>query len=79
MRSDLTTDEIADIHEAMCQDGAIEFFQKAKAICENMDACTKCPLGEFCMEEMNRLEDEADFVRKVMEYKTYQGILTIII
>ena len=49
--------------------GAIEFLQKAKAICENMDACIKCPLGDFCMAEMNDLDDEADLVRKVMEYR----------
>ena len=49
--------------------GAIEFLQKAKAICDNMDACIKCPLGDFCMAEMNDLDDEADLVRKVMEYQ----------
>ena len=49
--------------------GAIEFLRKAKEICDNMDACIKCPLGEFCMAEMNRLDDEADLVREVMAYQ----------
>ena len=49
--------------------GAIEFLQKAKAICENMDACGRCPLNEMCSVEMNMVDDEADLVRKVMEYQ----------
>jgi len=36
MNSNLTSDEIADVHEVMCMTGAIEFLRKAKAICEGL-------------------------------------------
>ena len=73
MKSDLTVDKIADIHEAMCQDGAIEFLRKAKAICESFplsdDMCDECFMKDFCKYEIGEIENEADLVRKVMEYR----------
>lgn len=70
MKSDLTVDEIADIHEAMCQDGAIEFLQKAKAICEDIGDCRECFLRDkFCGQMTYEICNEADLVRKVMGHQ----------
>jgi hypothetical protein len=73
MNSILTADEIADVHEAMCMTGAIEFLRKAKAICDSKQTCYKCPLTDFCG-GLSELEDEADLVRKVMDYQIKEDI-----
>ena len=49
--------------------GAIEFLQKAKAICENEGDCSTCPMGVLCITDISILNDEADLIRKVMEYR----------
>ena len=68
MNSNLTSDEIADVHEVMCMTGAIEFLRKAKAICDNTHPCAdECPLNDWCHHEDDM--NEADLVRKVMEYR----------
>ena len=48
--------------------GAIEFLQKAKAICLNRTSCGKCPLVNAC-NGFGNITDEADLVRKVMNYR----------
>ena len=51
--------------------GAIEFLQKAKAICVSItnvtDPCEGCPINGLCIPE--DIENEADLVRKAMEYR----------
>lgn len=69
MNSDLTADEIADVHEVMCMTGAIEFLQKAKAICKTYPWCSKCPFCGNCINDVENITDEADLVRKVMNYQ----------
>lgn len=49
--------------------GAIEFLQKAKAICQSQVMCHKCPLYSECGNDFDEITDEADLVRKVMEYR----------
>lgn len=50
--------------------GAIEFLRKAKEICESVPLlhCKECPLDSICG-EMANMTDEADLVRKVMDYR----------
>lgn len=53
--------------------GAIEFLRKAKAICEST-TCGKCPLdNDICLKNVADIENEADLVRKVMEYRLEDG------
>ncbi len=55
--------------------GAIEFLRKAKAICKSQPselACQGCPISEWCLPPENII-DEADHVRKVMEYRLEDG------
>lgn len=56
--------------EAKWQDGAIEFLQKAKAICESVPelCCGECPMTEW-RGEMNNIKNPANIVRKVMEHR----------
>lgn len=50
--------------------GAIEFLCKAKAICEDAGDCRECLLRDkFCGQMTYEICDEADLVRKVMEYR----------
>ena len=49
--------------------GAIEFLRKAKAICENQEHCTNCPIFDFCLCDMDDIENEADLVHTVMDYE----------
>ena len=55
--------------------GAIEFLRKAKAICESItngtNPCEDCPINGLCIPE--NIENEADLVRKVMEYRLEDG------
>ncbi|MBH1941660.1 hypothetical protein I5677_12225 [Mobilitalea sibirica] len=52
--------------------GAIEFLRKAKAICE-IRGCIgvkdKCPAYNLCHTSAGKITDEADLVRKVMDYR----------
>ena len=49
--------------------GAIEFLRKAKAICNEQQICNKeCPIYEECGKSYYDT-NEADLVRKVMEYR----------
>lgn len=48
--------------------GAIEFLRKAKAICNSKPTCYKCQIKELC-QGISELEDEADLVHKVMDYR----------
>jgi hypothetical protein len=49
--------------------GAIEFLRKAKAICKEQATCgIDCPLDELCG-CAHGMTDEADLVRKVMDYR----------
>ena len=49
---------------------AIEFLRKAKAICESVPIhhCKECPLDDICG-EFGNMTDEADLVRKVVDYQ----------
>ena len=50
--------------------GAIEFLRKAKAICDSRDSCVNCPVDDLCLCGIDNWDDdEADLVRKVMEYR----------
>lgn len=49
--------------------GAIEFLRKAKAICEDNSDCVICPIADFCLTDMDNITDEAELVRKVMDYQ----------
>lgn len=49
--------------------GAIEFLRKAKAICESAYTCKNCPIYNELCGVTEDIEDEADLVRKVMEYR----------
>jgi hypothetical protein len=56
--------------------GAIEFLQKAKAICDSKpvsNGCKGCPLQSFCNNDIALMTDESDLVRKVMEYRINQS------
>jgi hypothetical protein len=55
--------------------GAIEFLRKAKAICNSRDVGCQankdigvCPVNKLCWDYISNV-DEADLVRKVMEYQ----------
>lgn len=54
---------------------AIEFLQKAKAICRSMpnvgNPCKDCPINDYCIPA--DVTDEADLVRKVMSYQIEEG------
>ena len=53
--------------------GAIEFLRKAKAICDEQEDCNKeCPIYEECGQPYCDI-NEADIVRKVMEYRLEDG------
>lgn len=52
--------------------GAIDFLRKAKAICLNRTSCGKCPLVNAC-NGFENITDEADIVRKVMDYRLEDG------
>jgi adenine-specific DNA glycosylase len=52
--------------------GAIEFLRKAKAICNSKPTCHKCILSDYCGDIGNTDTDEADLVRKVMDYPLNQ-------
>jgi hypothetical protein len=50
--------------------GAIEFLRKAKAICDSRDSCVNCPVDDLCLCGIDNWDDdEADLVRKIMEYQ----------
>ena len=49
--------------------GAIEFLRKAKAICKSGISCKECRMQNFCLWRPEEITDEADLVRKVMEYR----------
>jgi hypothetical protein len=55
--------------------GAIEFLRKAKAICKSRDSidgkCFYCPVISLCADALTAV-DEADLVRKVMDYQINQ-------
>jgi hypothetical protein len=53
--------------------GAIEFLRKAKAICESRKTCHNCEICEICGCPEN-FYDEADLVRKVMDYQIKEDI-----
>jgi len=46
--------------------GAIEFLRKRKALCGRFKECTNCPARNICSGEG---EDEAEYVRLVMDYQ----------
>ena len=53
--------------------GAIEFLRKLKVLCDNEQRCTECPLEKLCIINGADIKNEADLVRKVMNYETKEA------
>jgi hypothetical protein len=49
--------------------GAIEFLRKVKGICSKSNGCKGCPVFGLCHIAPIQITDEADLVRKVMDYQ----------